>query len=234
MNPKYDITGQKFGKLTVISLSPIKKSRKLYWNCVCDCGNTTIVSGSNLRTGKVISCGCAHQYAQLENLIGQKFGHLIVKELDKNNNFARTHWICQCDCGNTISVAAVHLKNNKISHCGCQSHISYGENKIKDILLENSIPFEQHKYINYNNKKYFFDFYINNEYFIEYDGEQHFKSNNSGWNTPENLIATQQRDNLKNQYCLENNIPLIRIPYTIFNTLSLKDLQLNTTQYLIK
>lgn len=233
MNQKYNIIGQRFGRLTVISLSPIKKSRKLYWNCKCDCGNTTVVSGSNLRAGKVISCGCAHKYAKLDDLTNQQFGYLTVKELDKNNNFARIHWICECICGNKISVAAIHLKNNKITHCGCQSNISQGENKIKEILLKDNISFEQHKYIKYKNHRYFFDFYIENKYFVEYDGQQHFRCSYSGWNTEENFIATKQRDNLKNQYCFENNIPLIRIPYTIFDTLSLEDIQLNTTKYLV-
>jgi len=52
-----DLTGNKYNFLTVISRAE-SKNGKAYWNCICDCGNTTVVSGSNLKTGGVKSCGC--------------------------------------------------------------------------------------------------------------------------------------------------------------------------------
>lgn len=59
-NPKINITGKKFGRLTVIQLRPDNSPgrRKLKWECRCDCGNTTFVVSNYLRTGKVTSCGC--------------------------------------------------------------------------------------------------------------------------------------------------------------------------------
>lgn len=51
-----DITGIKFGKITVISFAFIKKCA--YWNCLCDCGKECIVSGAKLRFGATKSCGC--------------------------------------------------------------------------------------------------------------------------------------------------------------------------------
>ena len=225
--------GNKYGRLTVISKSDQTKSRHTYWNCLCDCGNMTTVSGTNLRTGKVISCGCAHKFARLEDLVGQNFGELTVIELDINTQDERTRWKCKCACGNIISVRANHLKNNLITNCGCKTIVSKGENKIKEILLNNNIPFEQHKYIKIDGNRYFYDFFINNTYFIEYDGIQHFLSRDSGWNTLENLKQVQKRDAIKNKWCKENNIPLIRIPYTAFTNLSFEDLDLNTSQYLI-
>lgn len=234
MQDKYNIIGQRFGRLTVESLSPIKKNRKLYWNCICDCGNRTVVSGSNLRAGKVVSCGCAKKLSRLEYLTGQVFGNLTVLYLDTNNNYARTHWICKCSCGTIKSVAACHLKQGLITNCGCQNIISHGEEKIKELLLQNKINFEQHKKITINNHNYFFDFFVDQKYFIEYDGIQHFKNRtNGGWNTEDNLKETQQRDEIKNNYCFEQSIPLIRIPYTIFSQLTIKDLQLETSQYIL-
>lgn len=53
-----DLTGQKFALLTVINRADSDSNGKAYWNCLCDCGNRTIVSGSNLRNGAVKSCGC--------------------------------------------------------------------------------------------------------------------------------------------------------------------------------
>lgn len=56
-----DLTGQKFGKLTVIKLHHIKKTKyknSYYWLCKCECGNTKVVSRSNLKSSMVKSCGC--------------------------------------------------------------------------------------------------------------------------------------------------------------------------------
>lgn len=57
-----DLTGQKFGRLTVIErvedyISP-SGYKKIRWLCQCECGNTTAVEASSLRTGHVKSCGC--------------------------------------------------------------------------------------------------------------------------------------------------------------------------------
>lgn len=53
-----DITGQRFGKLTVIGIA---SRNPLKWKCVCDCGNTTEVRTSNLKRNQVASCGCTHK-----------------------------------------------------------------------------------------------------------------------------------------------------------------------------
>lgn len=53
-----DLTGAKFGRLTVISVADKTSSRKYRWNCICECGVEVIVFGTNLRTGKTQSCGC--------------------------------------------------------------------------------------------------------------------------------------------------------------------------------
>lgn len=56
MAVKIDLTGQKYGKLYVKGLYLDIPNRKKKWLCVCDCGNETIVSGSNLRNGHTKSC----------------------------------------------------------------------------------------------------------------------------------------------------------------------------------
>lgn len=50
--------GKKFGKLTVISLIDKRKHGQKVYDCVCDCGNKSIVLGANLRKGNSTSCGC--------------------------------------------------------------------------------------------------------------------------------------------------------------------------------
>lgn len=60
--PKQNLCGQKFGRLEVICqaedyIYPNGK-RRTQWKCLCDCGNTVIVEGSNLKKGNSKSCGC--------------------------------------------------------------------------------------------------------------------------------------------------------------------------------
>lgn len=57
MNCK-DITGKRFGKLTVIRRAGTNKNRAALWECVCDCGAYKTITGSALRTGHTQSCGC--------------------------------------------------------------------------------------------------------------------------------------------------------------------------------
>ena len=52
-----DLTGQRFGKLTVIARAE-SKNKRACWLCECDCGNTIITTGKLLRNGKTQSCGC--------------------------------------------------------------------------------------------------------------------------------------------------------------------------------
>lgn len=53
-----DLTGQRFGNLTVVRFKGFDKNRQAMWLCHCDCGKTTVVLGGNLRRGKSKSCGC--------------------------------------------------------------------------------------------------------------------------------------------------------------------------------
>lgn len=55
-----DLTGQKFGRLTVIDRAPNRGNRgqRIAWNCVCDCGKAVEVLAYGLRKGKTCSCGC--------------------------------------------------------------------------------------------------------------------------------------------------------------------------------
>lgn len=63
-----DLTGLKFGKLTVLKVAP-KTQRKTFYECVCDCGNKKVVRGDALTSGKTISCGCEKKKQDRINLI---------------------------------------------------------------------------------------------------------------------------------------------------------------------
>lgn len=58
MSKFIDISGQKFGRLTVVDFADIDKHNKARWKCVCDCGKETIVGSNSLRRGHTKSCGC--------------------------------------------------------------------------------------------------------------------------------------------------------------------------------
>ena len=72
-----DIKGQHFGHLTVLERAGVDKNRKVLWKCQCDCDAKTIIiiRGSDLKTGKTISCGC----------IKSKGEEKIAKLLKENN-----------------------------------------------------------------------------------------------------------------------------------------------------
>ena len=54
-----DLSGERFGRLLVLGDSGLRtKHRNVIFNCLCDCGNATQVSGGSLMGGKVKSCGC--------------------------------------------------------------------------------------------------------------------------------------------------------------------------------
>ena len=54
-----DLTGQRFGRLTVSKRNGIADGHAA-WECSCDCGNQVTVNGRNLRSGATQSCGCLH------------------------------------------------------------------------------------------------------------------------------------------------------------------------------
>ena len=57
MIKRQDLSGQRFGKLTVLEFAFTRKKHS-YWRCICDCGNETVVECSSLKSGKSTSCGC--------------------------------------------------------------------------------------------------------------------------------------------------------------------------------
>lgn len=131
------------------------------------------------------------------------------------------------------------LRSGHTISCGCLT-LSHGESRIREILDTAKIPYQTE--VTFSDCIFpdsqglaRFDFYVNNQYLIEYDGIQHFECDNfnKSWNTKEHLVKTQQHDLYKNQWCKNNNIPLIRIPYTHEQNLCLEDLKLETTTFLI-
>lgn len=222
MSKLIDLTGKKFGRLTVIEKdnNRITKSGS-YWKCQCDCGKIKSVKSSSLRRGEIESCGCLRNERTYESneknrdhLEGLRFGKLTVIERDLTKPKGIVYWNCLCDCGNSISVRGQDLKRkdgNQTISCGCY-HRSIGVTNILTLLQENKIDFiEEYVFLDLPKSRFDFAIIKDNKIIrlIEFDGEQHFK-NISFWG---GLELRQKRDKVKNEYALSHNIPLVRIPY---------------------
>ena len=236
-----DLTGQIFNALTVIRDSGKRKNRKILWECQCQCGNIVLRTGTILKNNTFHSCGCMDNYKQINDMTGQKFGKLTViapnflyKKERGLNTSGTMYWDCICECGKTTTVSRSNLINGATTSCG-NCVISKGEEQIKKILDENNISYVQQKTfpdcLSKTKTKLKFDFYIENKYLVEYDGKQHFYATGGSYFDEDIVKEIQQRDNIKNKWCLENNIPLKRIPYTVTNV-TLEDII--SDKYLIK
>jgi hypothetical protein len=57
--PRIDLSGKRFGRLTVVAISHRDQTHRIHWTCKCDCGNVTTPSTAELRNGGARSCGCS-------------------------------------------------------------------------------------------------------------------------------------------------------------------------------
>lgn len=78
-----DLIGQKFGRLTVVEHS----LRKHYYKCICDCGNETIVSFGNLKSGHSKSCGCLRK---------ERLNNYVQKRLYKHGRSKTKEFVAWC------------------------------------------------------------------------------------------------------------------------------------------
>lgn len=126
-------------------------------------------------------------------------------------------------CGKVYERIPKHFLNGKGLCPYCKPKSKY-ESKISDILSKNDINFKREfKFIDCKDRNSLrFDFAIFDKYenllcLIEYDGEQHyepvdFARKGQQW-ADKQFSNVKQKDAIKNQYCIDNNIPLFRIPY---------------------
>ncbi len=113
-----DITGRRFGMLTVVSpTGEIKRGQGYVWHCVCDCGGEADVPLQQLMVGHRKSCGCV-SHPPVKELAGRRFGMLTaVSYAGKWNKMH--HWNCRCDCGGETTVLESHLLRGNVRSCGC-------------------------------------------------------------------------------------------------------------------
>lgn len=210
---KENLIGKTFGKLTVI------KPQNEKWLCQCSCGNTTLVSRSELtrKDGKAtISCGCSRLIFKVGDVINNR-KIIALKGTDEHSYSYGHYYRVKCLlCNREYDSLSTGLLNGK--SCGCIQSI--GNKKIQELLQQNNIPYKV-EYIFKELPKKRFDFCILDKYYttpirlIEFDGEQHFLENvkNSGWNTIEHYNKVIESDKQKNDFAIKMKIPLVRTPY---------------------
>ena len=146
--PISDLSGQKFGRLTVSRFSHINKNGAAVWHCRCNCGNTTKTRGYSLKSGDTTSCGCL----RIEALSGQKFGRLTVKDFSHRNKRGKTVWNAICQCGTNKKILADSLKSGKTRSCGCiRSTHGYSGHPLYKVWNGMVARCENPKSINYHN-----------------------------------------------------------------------------------
>jgi|SRR5699024_6790193 len=133
---KIDYTGEKIGWLTVQSEIQERKRGAKQYICLCECGNTCIVSSSKFTGSSFVSCGC-YRFRKYEKVILEKIGKEIGRltpltyYIEKNKQ-GHNKWMlkCQCRCGNTYIGDARRILNKKIVSCGCyRKEIAYNNCK---------------------------------------------------------------------------------------------------------
>jgi hypothetical protein len=121
-----DMIGRRYGRLVVQEPAPVRdflSGRRSSWWCLCDCGERANVTGSNLRSGQVRSCGCGRRGKTGRkplDLTGQRFGRLLVGErAPDRHGHSRKAWRCLCDCGAEAVVTTTALRSGNTRSCGC-------------------------------------------------------------------------------------------------------------------
>ena len=226
----YDVNSNKQYKLSqedkenIIKNYNVKTSSQLAKQYNVSRGMITKIWYDNNLLGKKIKCN-----PYFIDLTGQVFGKwTVVSPSNKRAANGGIYWHCRCECGKEKDVLGLSLKSHRSLSCGNHSNISKGNVKISEILDEAGIEYElEKKFSSCKDKTYLsFDFFVNNRYLIEYDGQQHYDKNSIF-----NYEYTHNHDLIKSQWCKDNKIPLIRIPYTRYDNLCLEDLLLNSSKY---
>lgn len=147
----------------------------------------------------------------------EKCGGKIYNPEDYINQ-AEKNLKIQCPrCGNVFITSLTLFTQHGGQLCpDCYKRESVGEQKVRMYLESHSIPFyPQYWFKNCRDKKPLpFDFYLyKDNIIIEYDGIQHFYDRKNYFNNTYSFETTKKHDDIKNNYCKDNNIRLIRIPY---------------------
>lgn len=70
-----DLTGQRFGHLTVIARAANGKDGGVRYDCLCDCGSRKTIRGKHLKSGAIDNCGCQSRQRAMDTMLSNGTGH---------------------------------------------------------------------------------------------------------------------------------------------------------------
>lgn len=105
-----DMTGLTFSELLVTKKTDKRKDGLVIWECKCSCGRTVYADRKQLVRGYIKNCG----FHSFDDLIGKRFGELLVKGYDKSED----KLFCECSCGSSVWVERSNLLNDHTKSCG--------------------------------------------------------------------------------------------------------------------
>lgn len=160
-----------------------------------------------------------------------EYGIELISQSHKNSK-GQWVWNCKCGvCGEEFTAMPAKIISGHTTSCGCRKRSSR-EDMIKTYLDSIGLTYkEQYRFSECRDKYTLpFDFAIIKDddslILIEYDGIQHFKPLNM-FGGQEEYEKCVRRDNIKNEFCVTNNIPLLRLPYTLTDA-EIKEKIINT------
>ena len=102
-----NIEGQRFGKLVAQRVVGKNKQGNYLWECLCDCGGSTIAASGNLHSGGTRACGCGRKdvpfYRSRERAIrstGKLWNGIRIISLTSQGKGGLWKALCKCYCGN--------------------------------------------------------------------------------------------------------------------------------------
>jgi hypothetical protein len=220
---RIDVIGNKYGRLTVLEIVSGTSPTKV--RCMCECGNEHICCQSDVISGHTKSCGCLQHEVTSETNTKDWTGHASAYGIeficqDHMNEKGQWLWKCRCGLCNGLFIALpAKVNNGHITSCGCRIQ-SAGEEYVQSVLAKEQIDFISQYTFDDCKCIYVlrFDFAIMRSGkligLIEYDGKQHFEPIDF-FGGEDGFRRTQERDEIKNTYCKDHDIPLLRIPYTL-------------------
>lgn len=214
-----ELVGKTFGRFEVLEFIGKNEKSVPTYRCKCECGNIVEVNGYNLKSGSSTNCGCVRKQSlsdvkKLEEIpAGTKVGLLTV--LYENGKDETGHYFvyrCKCNCGNEVDVRSTYLRHSKVTSCG-ECTTSYNNALIESILIKLSFKYITEYKFEELDKFKAFDFYLPElNLCIEYDGEQHYYPID-GFGGQKGFEIRIKNDQIKNKFCEDNGIHLLRIPY---------------------
>lgn len=219
----------KNGKLTIYNVT-YGSCKKIYWKCPIADDHEWNAKINKRTDGKGCPC-CAGKKVVLSNCLATIRPEIATQWHPTKNKHLTSHnvtagskkiayWQCESISNHTWS--AIIASRTRINGNGCpHCNESKGEKSIKKFLIDNNIIFESEKrfYKCKNKKPLPFDFYLPDyNLLIEYDGAFHYESIEFAGGIKK-LKETQMRDKIKTKYAKDNNILLLRIPYTEFDNI---------------